>query len=305
MNQTKINRIASIEILRFFSSLIILIWHYQHFFNPYNIFSDIDVLKKITIQPLYNLFSVIYTHGWIGVNIFFAISGFIFCCIYVKSEKKITLKNFWVNRFARLYPLHFLTLILVLFLQNFSFNEYGFYQIISVNDFYHFILNLFFISGWGFAENYSFNWPIWSVSLELITYAIFFFSLVNIKKSVFIKALFVLVLLVIFRKLDLVKNVNSPNILINADTGNIFLEDDDLSKVREFKNLFANFQLSEKNLISLLEGYIDHDKILRNFEINNQVVSLEILNLELKEIEENIDFFKSILETHIYSNNEN
>ena len=71
------------------------------------------------------------------------------------------------------------------------------------------------------------------------------------------------------------------------------------------KNLFANFQLSEKNLISLLEGYIDHDKILRNFEINNQVVSLEILNLELKEIEENIDFFKSILETHIYSNNEN
>ena len=208
MNQTKINRIASIEILRFFSSLIILIWHYQHFFNPYNIFSDIDVLKKITIQPLYNLFSVIYTHGWIGVNIFFAISGFIFCCIYVKSEKKITLKNFWVNRFARLYPLHFLTLILVLFLQNFSFNEYGFYQIISVNDFYHFILNLFFISGWGFAENYSFNWPIWSVSLELITYAIFFFSLVNIKKSVFIKALFVLLVLVIFRKLDLVKNVN-------------------------------------------------------------------------------------------------
>lgn len=105
--------------------------------------------------------------------------------------------------------------------------------------------------------------------------------------------------------INLVKNINSPNILINADTGNIFLEDDDLSKVREFKNLFANFQLSEKNLISLLEGYIDHDKILRNFEINNQVVSLEILNLELKEIEENIDFFKSILETHIYSNNEN
>lgn len=94
MNQTKINRIASIEILRFFSSLIILIWHYQHFFNPYNIFSDIDVLKKITIQPLYNLFSVIYTHGWIGVNIFFAISGFIFCCIYVKSEKKNNIKKF-------------------------------------------------------------------------------------------------------------------------------------------------------------------------------------------------------------------
>ena len=110
MKQTKIDRIASIEILRFFSSLMILIWHYQHFFNPYNLFSEIKVLKDISIQPLYNLFSVIYTHGQIGVDIFFAISGFVFCYIYVNSEKEITLKNFWVNRFARLYPLHFFTL---------------------------------------------------------------------------------------------------------------------------------------------------------------------------------------------------
>ena len=49
MKQTKIDRIASIEILRFFSSLMILIWHYQHFFNPYNIFSEIEVLKEIDI----------------------------------------------------------------------------------------------------------------------------------------------------------------------------------------------------------------------------------------------------------------
>jgi len=208
MKQTKIDRIASIEILRFFSSLMILIWHYQHFFNPYNIFSKIEVLKEISIQPLYNLFSVIYTHGQIGVDIFFAISGFVFCYIYVNSKKEITLKNFWTNRFARLYPLHFFTLIIVLFLQKFSFSEYGSYQITKINDLYHFILNLFFISGWGLAENYSFNSPIWSVSLELIAYAIFFFSLVNIKKSVFIKALSVLIILIIFRKLDLVKNVN-------------------------------------------------------------------------------------------------
>ena len=42
MKQTKIDRIASIEILRFFSYLKILIFHYQHFFNPYNIFSEIE-----------------------------------------------------------------------------------------------------------------------------------------------------------------------------------------------------------------------------------------------------------------------
>lgn len=105
--------------------------------------------------------------------------------------------------------------------------------------------------------------------------------------------------------IDFVKNVNSPNVLINADTGNIFLEDDDLSQVRKFKNLFANFQVSEKNLISLSEGNINHEKILSNFKINNQIISLEALNLKLDKIEENINYFKNIIKTHPDYYNEN
>jgi len=76
---------------------------------------------------------------------------------------------------SRLYPLHFLTLMFVLLLQFF----YEFFLDLQMNqgynDFYHFILNLFFVSSWGLEEGNSYNLPIWSVSKEIIAYLVFFY----------------------------------------------------------------------------------------------------------------------------------
>ena len=76
--------------------------------------------------------------------IFFLISGYVFAYVYL-LEKKTTLgKEFFLNRFARLYPLHFLTLLLVLLIQLYSLNSFNTFLINTNNDFYHFILHLFF-----------------------------------------------------------------------------------------------------------------------------------------------------------------
>ena len=83
------------------------------------------------------------------------------------------------------------------------------------------------------------------------------------------------------------------------------LENDDLSKVSKYKKLFANFQISEKNLTSLQNGIVDHEKILNNFKIDKQKISLETLNLEFNKIEENIDLFKKIIKNYSDHNNEN
>ena len=77
-------------------------------------------------------------------------------------------KKFFVNRFTRLYPLHFITLIIVAVLQFFSFKSLNQFMIFDYNDIYHFFLNIFFISSWGFEKGMSFNQPIWSVSYEII-----------------------------------------------------------------------------------------------------------------------------------------
>ena len=81
-----------------------------------------------------------------------------------------------------MYPLHFATLILVSFLQLYSFVKFEGYQIIQINDLYHFILNIFFISSWGLENGHSFNAPIWSVSVEVAIYIIFFILLNYIRK---------------------------------------------------------------------------------------------------------------------------
>lgn len=112
-------------------------------------------------------------HGALAVHFFWILSGFIFFHVY-KNRQDVALRTFFVNRFSRLYPLHFLTLCLVAALQWVNMGIFGYFQIYPMNDIWHFVLNLFMASHWGFQKGYSFNAPIWSISVEVLTYGMFF-----------------------------------------------------------------------------------------------------------------------------------
>lgn len=167
---------SGLEILRFLCAVSVLVWHYQHFFVTGH--DGIPANFHRELQPFYSELSPLYDFGYIGVTIFFVISGFIFFWKYREPIhcKIIDGKTFFVLRFSRLYPLHFLTLILVAVLQWLYIANSGFSFVYPHNDAYHFILNLFFASYWGFQKGYSFNAPVWSVSLEIIAYAVFFWT---------------------------------------------------------------------------------------------------------------------------------
>ena len=79
-----------------------------------------------------------------------------------------------MNRFSRLYPLHFVTLLAVAIIQYFSLATVSAFQLYQINDFYHFVLNALMIPHWGLQAGFSFNAPIWSVSVEIGIYVIFF-----------------------------------------------------------------------------------------------------------------------------------
>jgi len=185
-----------IEILRFIAALSVLIFHYQHFFQPFSSVSQTDYLANKTLQPFYTLLEIFYNYGHYGVPLFWTISGFVFAFVYLGSQKNTSGKSFFINRFARLYPLHFATLLIVALLQIVSNKYVSNYQIYQYNDLYHFFLNIFFVSGWGFTEGYSFNYPIWSVSVELIIYLVFFIFISNLNKYK-IKFLFLLYLILL------------------------------------------------------------------------------------------------------------
>jgi peptidoglycan/LPS O-acetylase OafA/YrhL len=70
--------------------------------------------------------------------------------------------------------LHLATLIAVALLQVAYRSNHDTDFVYQLNDTYHFVLNLFLAPSWGFEKGLSFNAPIWSVSVEVLLYTIFF-----------------------------------------------------------------------------------------------------------------------------------
>ena len=165
-------RFHSLDALRGLAALAVVLSHWKLFFFQGTEQTQFNRER----QPLYFLFEPLYTEGWRAVDLFFCLSGFIFFWLYSEKiqRRETLLKEFFVLRFSRLYPLHFLTLLLVVAGQQIMLWRYGSFFVVAHNDLYHFGLQTVFASNWGFEAGYSFNAPIWSVSVEILCYALFF-----------------------------------------------------------------------------------------------------------------------------------
>jgi peptidoglycan/LPS O-acetylase OafA/YrhL len=162
----------SLDFARGIAALAVVLWHWQHFF--FN--GPVPGAFQREEQPFYSVLFLFYEKGWFAVDFFFALSGFIFFWLYAEKIRKrcVTTRRFFFLRLSRLYPLHLATLLLVACLQWLYMRSHGAYFVYPLNDAYHFILNLFFASAWGLEKGFSFNAPIWSVSVEVLLYAVFF-----------------------------------------------------------------------------------------------------------------------------------
>lgn len=176
-----IRRFHSVDALRGVAALAIVVFHYHHFYladafdrpalPPVEAFPYADFLA-----PLYGPFAAN------AVELFWLISGFVFAHVYL--PRRPSAWAFGVARFARLYPLHFVTLIYVALLQLISLHAVGHWQVYENNDLRHFGLQLFMSSNWiTWSRGLSFNGPIWSVSLEMVVYAMFFVSLFIMRRG--------------------------------------------------------------------------------------------------------------------------
>lgn len=174
-----------LDFSRGVAALAVVLSHWKHFaYSGYGL-SDNFLVES---QPLYNYLKLFYESGGLAVQYFFLLSGFIFFWLYrdLIAEKKISGWRFTIQRFSRLYPLHLLTLIIVVVLQYVYFSFESNFFVYPKNDLYHFYLNLLFVSKWGFEEGWSFNAPTWSVSIEVMTYILFFIITLFCRSSLII-----------------------------------------------------------------------------------------------------------------------
>ncbi len=176
------DKIVGIELMRFACAVAVLVFHYQHFF-----FVGQSAVNFVpSEQPFYRLLKLFYDDGFYGVQIFWCISGFIFFWKYGSqiARQRLDGYRYFILRLSRLYPLHLLTLLFVAAMQMSYFARLGAYYVYPQNDAYHFILQLFMASNWGLQSGDSFNGPIWSISVEVLVYGIFFVSIRYISSSV-------------------------------------------------------------------------------------------------------------------------
>ena len=98
------NRVNEIDLLRFFAALIVVFFHYA--FRGY-------AANNLTIMP-YPLLAPYAKYGYLGVQLFFMISGF----VILMTAYRGSLSRFVISRIVRLYPAYWfccsLTFIVIL-----------------------------------------------------------------------------------------------------------------------------------------------------------------------------------------------
>jgi len=117
------------------------------------------------ISDIHNYY---FKEGFIGVSFFFILSGFVLSYSYKDKIQSGSIRffQFWKARFARIYPLHFLTLLIAIPLM-----QYG----DSVTFIKKLLLNVLLLQSFVPSDGYylTFNAVAWSLSDEMFFYLSF------------------------------------------------------------------------------------------------------------------------------------
>ena len=154
----------ALDGLRFFAFFIVFLHHF--YFN------------QSSNNPVINYFLVVINkNGWIGVDLFFILSGFLITTLLLKERGKFgkySLKNFWIRRSLRIWPLYYLALLVGFFVLPFFYTK--FFNADFTGPFQKFQLEtqlywyLAFLGNWSVVFNKYSTFPntahLWTISLE-------------------------------------------------------------------------------------------------------------------------------------------
>ena len=197
MSREKSQKILYLESLRGIAAISVALFHALHYNS---IIKNIGFIKNSGLM----------------VDFFFVLSGFVIAYSYAKklnSYKELLI--FQIKRFLRLYPLHFLTLIIFVIIEILKYyaqTKFGFVSLNdrSINDGQAFLHNIFLTHSF-FIEDLSFNGQSWSISTEFYTYLIFGFLLVSFRNN---KFMFMISFFIIFMaSLIGVYSIHSPTFI--------------------------------------------------------------------------------------------
>jgi len=154
-------QLNQITFTRFIAALSVVFFHYGQTVFPANIHF---LFENLTAGP-------------IAVGYFYVLSGFIMAIAYYQTDKNkqhgINKKKYWVARFARIYPVYLLALLLIVAAKFKTLGEQ--WETLP--------LHLLLLQSWFPSYPITLNTPGWSLSVEAFFYLLFPFLLLWIYKS--------------------------------------------------------------------------------------------------------------------------
>ena len=160
-----------------------------------DVFRALAALSVCSVHFTYDSYFHKYFAQGVFVQLFFALSGFVIAYNYHSILNNLNIFfEFSIRRFKRLYPLHLFFLILFLILEIvklylvYKFNIEPNNAPFEKNNLKNFLLNIFFLQH--FANEFSFNGPSWSISVEMMLYLTCGMSLIIFKNRFFLFLIF-------------------------------------------------------------------------------------------------------------------
>ena len=154
--------------LRAFAALLVVMFHFATRSAPGSV-----------------LHTTLVDHGQLGVDIFFVLSGFILAHVYLArcQQGRFSARDFLINRFARLYPMHLLMLLAACASGWFAMMngrpleiygpQMGLDPATGHGILWNLLANLSLTHAWGTTNSHYFNSVSWSISAETAAYLLF------------------------------------------------------------------------------------------------------------------------------------
>jgi len=174
--------LSSLTSLRGIAALLVILLHVNFF--------------CFALAPWDSPFDLFIQKGYLWVDFFFLLSGFIMMHVYSESFGESIRKNFkqfMRSRFARIYPLHlfsFLCMVAFFFWYRANFTLYpaDYTNTFNVQTIW---TNLLLLHSMGLNGNLSWNSASWSISVEWWMYVVFPFLLIPFRKLTDWKKIFI------------------------------------------------------------------------------------------------------------------
>lgn len=194
----------NIDAARGIAILLVLSYHTLMFLFPgyeAKTYSSQGILELNDLKALLLNFNPI-GQGWMGVELFLVISGFLIHYIYLQNKQEFTWAHFFSKRFWRIYPPYAMVL-LFFFIHRPDMSSAGFIDLGS-----HLLLLHNLTVGTFFSINPSF----WSIALECQLYLIYPAYLLLYNRLGAMRAtLFILSVQVVFSCIALAANIQAVN----------------------------------------------------------------------------------------------